>query len=96
MTSLSQKLNELDIKVDGLDSSNLQTQITTNSNDISTLQTNKQDALVAGDNINIVGNTISSSGGSSSIKPRFMAYRTTDNTFIAPTDVVYNVIKYNL
>ena len=63
MTSLLQKLNTLDIKVDGLDSSNLQTQITTNSNDISALQTNKQDLLVAGGNINIVGNTISSSGG---------------------------------
>ena len=33
MTSLLQKINELDTKVDGLDSSNLQTQITTNTND---------------------------------------------------------------
>jgi hypothetical protein len=51
--------------VDGLDSSNLQTQITTNSNDISTLQIDKQDILIAGDNISIIGNTISSSGGGS-------------------------------
>jgi hypothetical protein len=65
MTSLLQKINELDIRVDGLDSSNLQTQITTNSNDISTLQTDKMDILIAGDNITIVGNTISSSGGGS-------------------------------
>ena len=65
MTSLLQKINELDIRVDGLDSSNLQTQITTNSNDISTLQIDKQDILTAGDNISIVGNTISSSGGGS-------------------------------
>ena len=65
MTSLLQKINEVDLKVDGLDSSNLQTQITTNSNDISTLQTNTQDKLIAGDNITIVGNTISSSGGGS-------------------------------
>ena len=35
MTSLLQKINTLDTKVDGLDSSNLQTQITTNTNDIS-------------------------------------------------------------
>ena len=96
MTSLLQKINELDIRVDGLDSSNLQTQITTNSNDISTLQIDKQHILTAGDNITIVGNVISSTSGSSTIQPRFMAYRTTDNTFIAPTDVVYNVLKYNL
>ena len=25
-----------------------------------------------------------------------MAYRTTDKTFISPTDVIYNVLKYNL
>ena len=96
MTSLLQKINELDIRVDGLYSSNLQTQITTNSNDISTLQIDKQHILTAGDNITIVGNVISSTSGSSTIQPRFMAYRTTDNTFIAPTDVVYNVLKYNL
>ena len=63
MTSLLQKINTLDTKVDGLDSSNLQTQITTNSNDISTLQTSKQNTLIAGDNITITGDTISSSGG---------------------------------
>jgi len=65
MTSLLQKINELDIRVDGLDSTNLQTQITTNTNDISTLQIDKQDILTAGDNISIIGNTISSSGGGS-------------------------------
>ena len=63
MTSLLQKINTLDTKVDGLDSSNLQTQITTNSNDISTLQTSKQNTLIPGDNITITGDTISSSGG---------------------------------
>ena len=82
--------------MDGLDSSNLQTQITTNSNDISTLQIDKQHILTAGDNITIVGNVISSTSGSSTIQPRFMAYRTTDKTFISPTDVIYNVLKYNL
>jgi hypothetical protein len=65
MTSLSQKINEVDLKVDGLDidSSNLQTQIATNSNDISTLQIDKQDNLKAGSNVSITGNDTSSSGG---------------------------------
>ena len=63
MTSLLQKINTLDTKVDGLDSSNLQTQITTNTTDISTLQTSKQNTLIAGDNITITGYTISASGG---------------------------------
>jgi len=67
MTSLLQKINALDTKDDGLDSSNLQTQITTNTNDISSLQTNKQNTLIAGDNITITGDTISSSGGGSTI-----------------------------
>ena len=65
MTSLLQKINTLDTKVDGLDSSNLQTQITTNTNDISGIQSNKQNTLIAGDNITITGDTISSSGGDS-------------------------------
>jgi len=65
MTSLLQKINTLDTKVDGLDSSNLQIQITTNTNDISILQTSKQNTLTAGDNISIVGDIISSSGGGS-------------------------------
>ena len=69
MTSLLQKINELDIRVDGLDSSNLQTQITTNSTDISTLQIDKQDILIAGDNITIVDNVISSTSGSSTFEP---------------------------
>ena len=67
MTSLLQKINTLDTKVDGLDSSNLQTQITTNSNDISTLQTSKQNTIIAGDNITIMGDTISSTGGGTTI-----------------------------
>ena len=67
MTSLLQKINTLDTKVDGLDSSNLQTQITTNTNDISTLQTSKQNTIIAGDNITIMGDTISSTGGGTAI-----------------------------
>ena len=85
MTSLLQKINELDIRVDGLDSSNLQTQITTNTNDVSTLQIDKQDILIAGDNITIVYNVISSTGGSSTVEPVsgkiFYAFRT------APVDI---------
>ena len=57
----------------------------------------KQDVLIAGDNITITGSIISSTGGTSIvIQPRFMAYRTTDITFVSPTDVIYNVIKYNV
>ena len=67
MTSLLQKINTLDTKVDGLDSSNLQTQIDTNTNDISTLQTSKQNTIIAGDNITIMGDTISSTGGGTTI-----------------------------
>ena len=67
MTSLLQKINTLDTKVDGLDSSNLQTQITTNTNDISSLQTSKQNTIIAGDNITIMGDTISSTGGGTTI-----------------------------
>jgi len=67
MTSLLQKINTLDTKVDGLDSSNLQTQITTNTNDISTLQTSKQNTLIAGDNMTITGDTIGSTGGGTTI-----------------------------
>ena len=95
MTSLLQKINELDIKVDGLDSSNLQTQITTNSNDISTLQTNTQDKLIAGDNITIVGNTISSSGGGTNEDIGFLAYHNTTTTYSSPQKLPYNLVRYN-
>ena len=105
MTSLLQKINDLDLRIDNIstsggggttDTTAIQAQVDTNTTDISGIQTDKQDVLIAGDNISIVGNVISSTSGSSTIQPRFMAYRTTDNTFIAPTDVVYNVLKYNL
>ena len=57
----------------------------------------KQDVLIAGDNITVTDNIISSTGGASTvIQTRFMAYRTTDKTFISPTDVIYNVINYNV
>jgi hypothetical protein len=95
MTSLLQKINEVDLKVDGLDSSNLQTQITTNSNDISTLQTNTQDKLIAGDNITIVGNTISSSGGGTTEDIGFLAYHNTTTTYSSPQKLPYNLVRYN-
>jgi len=105
MTSLLQKINDLDLRIDNIstsggggttDTTAIQAQVDTNTTDISGIQTDKQDVLIAGDNISIVGNFISSTGSSSTIQPRFMAYRTTDKTFISPTDVIYNVLKYNL
>lgn len=65
MTSLSQKISALDTKIDGLDSSTLQTQIDTNTTDISNLQIDKQDKLTQGTGISIdENNVISSTGGS--------------------------------
>jgi len=65
MTSLLQKINELNVRVDnvstsgGGDTTALQAQVDTNTTDISGIQINKQDKLTAGDNISIIGNTIS-------------------------------------
>ena len=78
MASLLQKLNTLDIKVDGLDSSNLQTQIDTNTNDISNIQSTKRDSLTAGDNITIISNVISSIGGGGG--GSFIGFRVYTNT----------------
>jgi len=47
------------------DTTALQAQVDTNTSDISGIQTNKQDKLTAGDNITIVDNVISSTGGGS-------------------------------
>ena len=75
MTSLLQKINELNVRVDNVstsggggttDTTALQAQVDTNTTDISTLQTSKQNTLIAGDNITIVDNVISSSGGGTS------------------------------
>jgi len=73
MTSLLQKINDLNVRVDNVstsggttDTTALQAQADTNTSDISGIQINKQDKLTAGDNITIVGNVISSSGGGSS------------------------------
>ena len=74
MTSLLQKINDLNVRVDNIDTTGgggttdttaLQAQVDTNTTDISGIQTNKQDTLIAGDNITITGNTISASGGGS-------------------------------
>ena len=91
MTSLLQKINELNERVDNVISSNGGGDVT--QADLET----KQDVLTAGTGIEITNNVITSTGGSSStIQPRFLAYRTTDVTIISPTDVIYNVIKLNL
>ena len=70
MTSLLQKINDLNVRVDNVstsggttDTTALQAQVDTNTADISGIQTNKQNALIAGDNITITGDTISSTGG---------------------------------
>ena len=72
MTSLLHKINELDLRIDNIstsggggttDTTALQAQVDTNTTDISGIQTNKQNTLIAGDNISIVGDIISSSGG---------------------------------
>ena len=71
MTSLLQKINDLDFRIDNINTSGggdttaLQAQIDTNTTDISGIQTSKQNTLIAGDNITITGDTISSSAGGS-------------------------------
>jgi hypothetical protein len=99
MTSLLQKINELDLRVDGLDNSYLQVQITTNSNDISTLQTNMQDKLTAGDNITITDNIISSTTTESISSKIFYASQSSD-IHLSETDTSFlsnynNVVKIN-
>jgi hypothetical protein len=68
MTSLLQKINELDLRIDNIstsggggttDTTALQNQIDINTTDILTLQTDKMNTLIPGDNINITGNVIS-------------------------------------
>ena len=82
MTSLLQKINDLNVRVDNVstsggdgttDTTALQAQIDTNTTDISGIQTNKQNTLIAGDNITITGNTISASGGGGGAS--FVGYR---------------------
>jgi hypothetical protein len=71
MTSLLQKINELDYRIDNInisgggDTTALQAQVDTNTSDISGIQIDKQDKLTAGDNITIMGDVISASGGGS-------------------------------
>jgi predicted metalloprotease len=68
MTSLLQKINDLDLRIDNIstsggggttDTTALQAQVDTNTTDISTLQTDKMNTLIAGSNISITGNVIS-------------------------------------
>ena len=93
MTSLLQKINELNVRVDNVstnggggttDTTALQAQIDTNTTDISGIQINKQNTLVAGDNITIANNTISSSGGGTATIPEnavFSSVNTETGTF---------------
>ena len=92
MTSLLQKINELNVRVDNVSTSGgggttdttTQAQVDTNTTDISTLQTSKQNTLIAGDNITITGDTISASGGS----PTIVGFRVVgDGTFFRDVSV---------
>ena len=98
MTSLLQKINELDSRIDNINTSGgggttdttaLQAQIDTNTTDISGIQINKQDTLTAGDNITITGNTISSSGGGGTTEivsdKIFFASRSADTSELSAT-----------
>jgi hypothetical protein len=94
MTSLLQKIIELDLRIDNIstsggggttDTTALQNQIDINTDDILTLQTDKQDKLTAGDNITIVGNTISSSGGGGTSTSAFWSRGGTINGVVVNT-----------
>jgi len=97
MTSLFQKINELNVRVDNVstsggggttDTTSLQAQVNTNTTDISGIQINKQDTLTAGDNITITGNTISSSGGGGTTVVSdkiFFASRSADTSELSAT-----------
>ena len=90
MTSLLQKINDLNVRVDNVstsggdgttDTTALQAQIDTNTTDISGIQTNKQNTLTAGDNITIGGDTISSTGGGSGTDIGFLAYHNSSTDY---------------
>jgi len=98
MTSLLQKINELDSRIDNINTSGgggttdttaLQAQIDTNTTDISGIQINEQDTLTAGDNISIVDNVISSSGGGGTTEivsdKIFFASRSADTSELSTT-----------
>ena len=91
MTSLLQKINDLNVRVDNVstsggttDTTALQAQIDTNTTDISGIQTNKQNTFLAGDNITITGNTISASGGGSSESVHFLCALDQEYTTLLP------------
>jgi len=104
MTSLLQIINELDSRIDNIDISGgggttdttaLQAQIDTNTTDISGIQTNKQDKLTAGDNITIIGDTISASGVGSGTDIGFLAYHDSTTDYSAVGLAPYNLVIYN-
>jgi len=103
MTSLLQKINTLDSRIDNIntsgggttDTTSLQAQVDTNTTDISGIQINKQDTLTAGDNISIVDNVISSSGGGSGTDIGFLAHHNTLTDYSAVRLAPYNLVKYN-
>jgi len=101
MTSLLQKINELDSRIDNInisgggDTTALQAQVDTNTTDISGIQINKQNLLTAGDNISIVGDIISSTGGGSGTDIGFLAYHNSSTDYSAIRLAPYNLVRYN-
>ena len=59
---------------------------------ISTLQTNKQDKLTAGNNITITGDIISSTGGGSGTDIGFLAYHDSTTDYSAVRVAPYNLV----
>jgi hypothetical protein len=98
MTSLLQKINELDLRIDNIstsggggttDTTALQNQIDINTTDILTLQTDKMNTLIAGDNITIVDNVISSSSSN------FVGFRVEMSQEIDLTIGINGTIPFN-
>ena len=104
MTSLLQKINELDLRIDNIstsegggttDTTALQNQIDINTTDISTLQTDKMNTLIAGSNISITGNVFSTTSnitltdGYLYESAKVLVIYTSTNTFLGSSTPMY-------
>jgi len=98
MTSLLQKINELDLRIDKIttsggggttDTTALQNQIDINTTYVSTLETDKMNTLIAGDNITIVDNVISSSSSN------FVCFRVKMSQEIDTIVLINTTIPFN-
>ena len=83
----------------GFDTSAIETALTTQGNAIATLQNGKQDKLTAGDNITIVNNVISATGGGAGLQywhetaTRF--YREGIHEGLSADDYIYTTCNWN-